>query len=129
MLCRRCQCNLSPQDFSKGQRWCKKCCSIYHKSHYAANSKTLTMKAVKYKLARIEKRRLFLASLKAGPCTDCGGKFPACAMHFDHLRDKSFNISDAVTCAYSEARILAEITKCELVCANCHAVRTETRRA
>lgn len=47
-------------------------------------------------------------------------------MHFDHLGDKLFEISDSLT--YSIDRILREVEKCELVCANCHAVRTYNRR-
>jgi hypothetical protein len=51
-------------------------------------------------------------------------------MHFDHRPGevKEFNIGHQVTASMS--RILAEIKKCDLVCANCHAERTwgPTRR-
>jgi hypothetical protein len=67
--------------------------------------------------------------LKSGPCTDCGGIFHPAAMQWDHTgSDKLADVSDAVSKLWSKARILAEIDKCELVCANCHAVRTYTRR-
>lgn len=62
--------------------------------------------------------------LKSMPCTDCGVKYPPYVMHFDH-RDPStklFNIGHIVT--RSMTLILAEIEKCDLVCANCHAERT-----
>jgi len=50
-------------------------------------------------------------------------------MHFDHRpgEKKDFEIGFAVR-GYSRTRILAEIAKCDLVCANCHAVRTYRRR-
>jgi len=50
-------------------------------------------------------------------------------MHFDHRPGeiKEFEIGFAVR-GYSRRRILAEIAKCDLVCANCHAVRTYRRR-
>ena len=52
-------------------------------------------------------------------------------MDFDHLgkTEKKFNISDVIRRGYSKATILAEIAKCELVCANCHRQRTHDRQA
>ena len=47
-------------------------------------------------------------------------------MDFDHLRDKKFNISNSM--GMPEAALLAEIAKCEVVCSNCHRIRTEKRR-
>jgi hypothetical protein len=61
------------------------------------------------------------------PCTDCGGVFHPVAMQWDHLGDKEVNVSEMADRGYSKAHILREIAKCELVCANCHAVRTYTR--
>lgn len=46
-------------------------------------------------------------------------------MDFDHLLDKFKNVSRMT--AYKWDRIEAEIAKCELVCANCHRVRTFAR--
>ena len=48
-------------------------------------------------------------------------------LEFDHLRDKSFAIGTALT-RYGWDKILAEIAKCEVVCANCHRRRTARRR-
>ncbi|MFI5397571.1 MAG: hypothetical protein ACHQ9S_18700 [Candidatus Binatia bacterium] len=64
---------------------------------------------------------------KNRPCTDCGGQFHRHAMEFDHCRgEKLFNISDPG--AHSLDEVLAEIKKCDLVCACCHRVRTHKRR-
>lgn len=73
---------------------------------------------------RRERMLAWLAELKAAPCVDCGGSFLPCAMDFDHRdpAEKSFQISNAE--GKSKERILAEIAKCDLVCANCHRVRT-----
>lgn len=55
---------------------------------------------------------------------DCGQTFPMCVMDFDH-RDpslKCFGIGQ-----YKEGsvtKLLAEIAKCDVVCANCHRIRT-----
>jgi hypothetical protein len=66
-----------------------------------------------------------LNDIRDVPCMDCGGRFAACAMDFDH-RDpstKRFAVRRMVGRATTEA-ILAEIAKCDIVCANCHRERT-----
>jgi len=47
-------------------------------------------------------------------------------MQFDHLSDKEFVLAKARL--FSKKKILEEIHKCEVVCANCHAERTHKRR-
>jgi hypothetical protein len=59
------------------------------------------------------------------PCADCGELFPYYVMDFDHLRDKKRAVSNMRS--YSEVKILEEIAKCDLVCANCHRERTYQR--
>jgi hypothetical protein len=62
------------------------------------------------------------------PCKDCKQAFPAEVMEYDHVGpDKSANVSMLVNQA-SPAKVLAEIAKCDLVCANCHRIRTACRR-
>ena len=61
-------------------------------------------------------------------CVDCHYNTHAEALDFDHIWDKEFNVSDMVRLGYSWANILVEIEKCEVVCANCHRVRTAQRR-
>lgn len=77
---------------------------------------------------RLERRARLAAVKLAAGCTDCGYREHPEALHFDHLpgTDKLFNISQLVTRSW--ASIEAEIEKCEVVCANCHAVRTANRR-
>jgi hypothetical protein len=70
----------------------------------------------------------FLAPFKRLPCADCGGSFPDCAMDFDHRNpdEKSFAISHKRSLAHRED-VIAEIAKCDVVCSNCHRVRTRLR--
>lgn len=79
-------------------------------------------------LQRARERREWLNSLKEGkPCADCGQVYPPYVMDFDH-RDpplKTRGVTNMLM--YSKERILAEIAKCDLVCANCHRVRTYGR--
>ncbi len=66
-------------------------------------------------------------------CADCGfNKHPA-ALEFDHRPGtvKEFGISQLRSCwkrSWLKAAILKEIEKCDVVCANCHRVRTCARK-
>lgn len=81
-------------------------------------------------IARVRERQAatvaFLRELRGVPCADCGGLFAAHQMDFDH-RDpsqKSFRITAGRAMLMSRDRLLAEIAKCDIVCANCHRLRT-----
>jgi len=64
----------------------------------------------------------------AGSCADCGGMFHPVAMDYDHVgTDKIAPVSKLCADNVSYERIDAEIAKCELVCSNCHRVRTYER--
>ena len=75
------------------------------------------------------RNRVFIDEAKNKPCMDCNNMFPPCVMDFDHVRDKkSFIVSAGTDCAYSLIKIQKEIDKCDLVCSNCHRIRTDNRR-
>lgn len=68
-------------------------------------------------------------SLKSEPCTDCKKTFPTECMDFDHVAgQKLFNIGHLLSRTPTREVLLAEIAKCELVCANCHRIRTRKRK-
>lgn len=74
-------------------------------------------------------RTEWLLSLKANrPCTDCGRMYPPQVMQWDHVPGtlKLGNISTDFG-GRSREDILKEIAKFELVCANCHTIRTFQR--
>jgi hypothetical protein len=68
----------------------------------------------------------FLRELRRRPCADCGQTFPPWVMDFDHRdpKAKSFGLAAGKALLKSRDVLLAEIAKCDIVCANCHAVRT-----
>jgi hypothetical protein len=74
------------------------------------------------------RRREIVQKLKDVPCMDCGGKFEPCQMDFDHKGSKCFDVSIAVADGTSMEAILREIEKCDVVCSNCHRLRTRRRR-
>jgi len=107
------------------QAWCKTCRKAYDYEYNRRNHRRWADK----KLTWQKDRAAWVRQLKAGrTCTDCGGSFPPEAMHWDHLPGtlKLGEISNNMT-KWSRKLIVAEIAKCELVCANCHAIRTYRR--
>jgi len=71
------------------------------------------------------KRRTKVWAMKDKPCMDCGVKYPPYVMDFDH-RDPSQKVGGInwlITNGTWE-QVLAEIEKCDLVCSNCHRIRT-----
>ena len=80
--------------------------------------------------AALRKDRLYaevIAPAKDKPCFDCNQKFPLVCIDFDHVEgEKEFNISSS----YDQVplvKLLEEIAKCQVVCANCHRIRTAQR--
>lgn len=75
--------------------------------------------------AHRRRQRDLTNALKDVPCFDCGGSFPIVCMDFDHRdpAEKSFTVSGKIG-GSSLTRLLAEIAKCDVVCSNCHRIRT-----
>jgi hypothetical protein len=70
-----------------------------------------------------------LDQLRSVPCADCGGRFAQCSMDFDH-RDPTTKFKGVTRMIFgSIERMLAEAEKCDIVCANCHRLRTFDRRS
>lgn len=108
---------------------CRPCRSAYKRAHYLANKQRYVDQARARKhVLRLERTDYLLAYFKSHPCTDCGETDPV-VLEFDHLdpEGKSFTIGSALPYRNWE-RILEEIGKCEVVCANCHRRRTAVRR-
>lgn len=106
---------------------CKPCMREYNKKHYEDNKQYYLDKA-KYHSAIYDRIvGEIIDNAKDVPCLDCGNKFPSCAMDFDHVRGvKEFNVSNPSGRPIEV--VVAEIAKCEVVCACCHRIRTEERR-
>ena len=70
-----------------------------------------------------------LDDLRRVPCADCGRRYEPCAMDFDH-REGASKVSGVTRMIgrFGTARKLAEVAKCDIVCANCHRARTYVRR-
>lgn len=102
---------------------CKVCFREISKAHYNNNKK-------RYKVNRGNRKYLHrdrLQELKKNPCTDCGNRFHYCVMDFDHVKGTKIGTISALVTKVGWDRVAEEIAKCDLVCANCHRLRTYNR--
>lgn len=69
----------------------------------------------------------WMRELKSHPCADCARCLSPEAMDFDHVQGVKVQSISSMW-SWGREKVLMELTKCELVCANCHRVRTQTRK-
>lgn len=109
--------------------WCRECSYAYRREYYANSPKQKDqLKASnKQQKATIS---AYLETIKNKPCIDCGRKYPHYVMDFDH-RERSTKVENVGTMrrnGVSLETLRAEIEKCDLVCANCHRIRTHRKK-
>jgi hypothetical protein len=82
----------------------------------------------KWQACKMRKILEKIRTIKSQPCHDCKNVYHPCVMDFDHRPGtvKFKNVSKMI--GYAWWRIQQEIDKCDIVCANCHRIRTENRR-
>lgn len=113
-------------DLNRRDSYCRPCRRDYGREHYAAHrEKRIAQDAVRKRTLRRIRTEFLLEYFARHPCSDCGERDPI-VLEFDHLRDKEFNIASKLT-HMAWPKVLAEIEKCEVVCANCHRRRTQSR--
>jgi hypothetical protein len=79
---------------------------------------------------RREAKRLYVQKVKSEtPCADCQQRFHYCVMDFDHVRGKKrYSIGKLAASNLSLKYLLEELENCEVVCSNCHRIRTFSRK-
>lgn len=100
----------------------------YEAAYGAAPKEGDDLSGLSAKQKRRVRNRAFIQGEKNVPCADCGETFPYYIMEFDHVRGKKLVTVGRLTEA-PRAKIIAEIAKCEVVCAACHRERTQERMA
>jgi vacuolar-type H+-ATPase subunit D/Vma8 len=107
-------------------RKCRACQNEWQRVNYKTNDKRKEQIRKAEQAAVKRNRDLVIQNLKRG-CVDCGYS-NILALDFDHVSsDKEFTIADKLSSAMSEKRLQKEIDKCEVVCSNCHRIRTSDR--
>jgi hypothetical protein len=129
--CFKCGIEKNKESFSKHskradglQSSCKECSKQFSKKQYKEdiNGHREKTKARKVE-TRKRNRKLVWEYLKTHPCIDCGETDPI-VLEFDHLKDKTENISILSGRGVSEKTLLDEIAKCVVRCAHCHRRKT-----
>jgi hypothetical protein len=94
-----------------------------NKAHHLAHIKALRLDRAPY-------MKYDCLVYKGGSvCVDCGYKANIDALEFDHVRGtKVTTVGVLAASGYMTPRLRAELDKCDVVCANCHCVRTAARR-
>ena len=130
--CNKCQVTKPLEDFQKrasnkdghtGQ--CKKCKRDYDRQHYRKNPERASY-IKKNREDAAEKTKAWYASyLQTKSCADCG-QDDWRVLEADHVSGhKRDNIARLLTSSLKAVQ--EELKHCEIVCANCHRIRTITR--
>jgi len=142
--CSSCKKDLSKKEFPKDnsrkdglQYNCKVCVRKYRYQWRKLNKENIRKWRRTYLEKGIKEGTLIQGWVKQRyeniPCLDCDQTFPFCVMDFDHRPEetKSFGIADMGKLSVTPDRIntiMKEIDLCDIVCSNCHRIRTHIKR-
>ena len=122
--CTRCQQAKPEQEFDKSSKrydglqvYCRPCKKVIDIEYYSKNKTRCITRTKEGKNAKLKWLADFKKTLK---CIKCGESHPAC-LDFHH-RDSSTKIGQIANLvkSWSIKRIKTEISKCDVLCANCH---------
>lgn len=110
--------NFKNKALGRRQAMCKECQrarerELYGMSYKQKNKDRYTENRKKYR----ERMRSIIQNAKSKGCIICG-ETESCCLDFHHLYNKEFVIAGGTE--VSEERLLQEISKCVVLCANCH---------
>lgn len=130
-ICTRCKIKKSRSEFNHRSSsrdglssQCSNCNKDHLKNHYEKNTEYYFIKNKKRKSSLRETMNEF--KLKHG-CSRCGFNEHPAALDFHHRSDKEFNISAMANRGASLKRIVKELEKCDILCANCHRTLTYSK--
>lgn len=135
-LCPRCEDTLSTNKFNRNrsrkdglQAYCKSCQNKYNNETYHKSSTWREQILQAKKNSRRRAQEFMWTILINSSCADCGISNPL-VLEFDHKdpTTKKDNVSTMVARGLGVSSISAEIDKCEVVCANCHRIRTSKQQ-
>jgi hypothetical protein len=117
--------NFTMKTKTRRQSQCRECQKVYRRKHYLKNKTKYLAKANKWR----KSSRAKLAKLKTNqPCADCKKIYPPYVMDYHHRNNTKKEICIGHQVAnIGWGRILEEIKKCDLICANCHRIRTHKK--
>ena len=107
---------------------CKPCQREYARVWYARNAARHRANVSISRAARRRRLRELVVAAKSVRCADCGHRHAPESMDFDHVRGSKVDTISRLIMTGAEAALRDEIAKCDVVCANCHRLRTLARR-
>lgn len=104
--------------YSDGRKTtCRICRNVQNRSYPIGEERYIRQRT------RYKQLRKIIEIAKAQPCVDCGIQYPGPVMHFHHRDPKTKVAEVAKMVSRTEKTLLAEIAKCDIMCANCHIIR------
>lgn len=130
-VCTKCGESKSASDFPKRSRnkdglssWCKTCFREHSAAKYKSDPLERERKSRNRVNLSLRNKEKMAELLSRSSCLDCGTEDPR-VLEFDHRipGEKSFSIAESYH-AFGWETISQEIAKCDIVCSNCHRIRT-----
>lgn len=84
-------------------------------------------KVLAKKRRKKDRLRQLVREAKSVPCVDCGQEFPYYVMDFDHVDGTKVMMVSQLAIRGATRKLTQEMAKCEVVCSNCHRIRTWAR--
>lgn len=95
----------------------------YQRLHYERHKELYKTRAIASRAKqRAEQRLLIRQYLESHPCVDCGIA-DIRVLQFDHI-ERGPDVRRISRLIGTRIKLLAELAKCEVRCANCHMIRT-----
>ena len=126
-ICTHCNNEKELSEFSlrssgKPSSWCKECTRTYNRNKFHSSSEE-KQRINKNRKAAYERGKAFVDEyLSDKKCSECGFDHPA-ALDFHHIDPDTKEFAVSTMKSLSLSRILEEIKKCEILCANCHRIK------
>jgi hypothetical protein len=108
---------------------CRECMKIHQKKYFSGEAHDRHLEQVRERKEEARKyaRDFVYDYLQTHPCEECG-ETDVRVLEFHHVGGKDMAVSYMVSSGYSVERIQAEISKCTILCANCHRKLTVEER-
>jgi len=124
-ICTKCKIEKNESEFSfknkslgKLSSNCKDCQKIMKDNHYRNNKDKYLERFATRRSSFKEWFADYKLTLK---CEECGENHPATLdFHHENPNEKEYGISQMVHLTCSKNKIIEEISKCKVLCANCH---------
>lgn len=125
--CSKCKINKSISEFHKNakrkdglQSLCKDCVKLRDKIRNSDPEVRFKM-SINRNSNKGKIRQLYYSFIKDKSCAKCTENHISCLQFHHRIRtEKEFNVSEGICRGYGWNRILQEIEKCDILCANCH---------